>query len=70
VRAGHGQLGVMEILVVLIKIVEGIHGLKWLIGAARSNPQSTVALSILVLAGAVVALIMRRARRSDFPGIR
>jgi len=60
----------MEILVLLIKIVEGIHGLRSLIKGARSHPQSTAALSILVLAGAIVAVILRRTRRSDFPSIR
>lgn len=60
----------IEFLVSLAKIAEGLHGLKMLVDTARANPQGTIALLILVLAGAVVALILRRTRRGDSLSIR
>jgi hypothetical protein len=61
---------VLEIITIIIKLIEGLHGLKWLIDAARADPRSTIALTVLLLAGAVFAIVIRYTRRSDFPTIR
>jgi hypothetical protein len=54
----------------LLEVAHGIHGLIGLIQALRENPQITLALSILLVAGAVVATVMSRIRREEPPSIR
>lgn len=63
----------MEFFVSLVKIAEALHSLASLISlieAARSNPEITIALSIVLLAGAAAATILRRTRPTDYLSIR
>lgn len=60
----------VELLTGLFKIIDSVHSLISLLEAARSNPEITVALSILLFAGAAAAIVIRRTRRTDLLSIR
>jgi hypothetical protein len=53
-----------------MRLVELLHGLIELIQIIREDPRIGVALAVLMIAGALVAFLIRRVRRDEFLTIR
>jgi hypothetical protein len=61
---------VAELLFVLVEIIHGVHGateLARIVEILREDPRIGLTLAILLIAGAFVAILIRRARRDELP---
>ena len=60
-----------EILLVLFEIVHGVHGAAQIVARVseilREDPRIGLTLAILLIAGAFVTILIRRARRNELP---
>ena len=55
----------VEVIVQLVHFAHSLHSLWQLIEAMRSNPQMTISLSIVLLAGVVAAIVIRHTQRPN-----
>jgi hypothetical protein len=61
---------VAELVLVLIHLVHDIHSAAQLVQFLRENPRITLAMAILLIAGAFVAVLIRKVRHDEPLSIR
>jgi hypothetical protein len=61
---------VAELVVFLIHLVHDVHNAAELVQFLRENPRITMAMAILLIAGAFVAVLIRKVRRDEPLSIR
>lgn len=59
-----------EFVVVLIELVHGAHSVVQVVQILREDPRITLAAAILLIAGAFVAVLIRKVRRDEPLSIR
>jgi hypothetical protein len=64
------MIEILSVLGHLVELIHGVYKLSDLIGFLRENPLIAWTLAVMVAAGAVVALLIRRLRPDDLLSIR